>query len=129
MSQYATTTQANERMAPYFDGLTADEITVHLVDASGELDQIFSAIYELPLTAYPTIVTTWAVNIGAYRASIHKNFNASGEPSQVRQLYEDAIRGAKELVARGGGTGFEDSTPETEESGSFVVTNRKRGWR
>lgn len=129
MSQYATVARAREQSPAYFDALSDDEVTTLLVSASSELDLYFGAVFTLPLTAYPDIVSEWCVNIAVYRSGKETGFALDGSRTRARVDYEDTIQAVKDLSKSGSSYGFTDSTPTVEEGGTYVVTNRKRGWR
>lgn len=115
------------------DGILDDDvITKALQDADNLINTYIGAKYTVPLVAVPPIVTTWAVSIARY--FLHHN----GAPDQVKDDYEDAKAGAKD-VARGVGTlSVAPGEPEISSSSGTVMAqhpeqvftaSRLRGWR
>lgn len=70
-----------------------DVIDAALVHADNLVNGYVAVKYDVPLTAVPDLVRTWAVSIARY--ILHRN----GAPEHVAQDYKDAIASLKDVAA------------------------------
>ena len=76
-------------------GAVIDTVVVGraLSDADAEIDSYLAAVYTLPLGAVPSVLVRVACDIARYRLF------GDRVTEQVRQLYTDAVRDLKAIVA------------------------------
>ena len=76
-------------------GTVIDTVVVGraLSDADAEIDSYLAAVYTLPLGAVPAVLVRVACDIARYRLF------GDRVTDQVRQLYTDAVRDLKSIVA------------------------------
>jgi phage gp36-like protein len=129
---YATTDDLARaaRQGNALTGVSEDDKSAALDEASAVADSYLAARYTLPLTAWGGELTRHVINIALYQLVSDKNFNPQNTASTPRQRYEDAIRWL-ERVAAGTVTPVDvvDSGGATSTSGGLrVVSSTQRGW-
>jgi phage gp36-like protein len=132
MSQYGTDSDLLLVMKQEeIDTYDSDVRTSCLESASSLCDSRLGVVCTLPLTEWSKHVTLICVQLAKKLLRTRKNYDSTSP------LYEEterdfawALSELDKIVQRGSlPADCEDSTPEAEEGGAYVVTNRKRGWR
>lgn len=109
-------------------GISSTDRDTALVRASALADNYLQRRYALPLSSWSDTVRQCVCHIALYWLVSPRGFDPAAVGSTPRKLYEDALKTLENIVAYGD-AGITDSTPTVEEGGTYVVTNRKRGWR
>lgn len=132
MSQYGTDSDLLLAMTQAeIDTYDSSVRTSCIESASSLCDSRLGVVCTLPLTEWSDHVTLICVQITKKFLRTRKNYDSTSP------LYEEterdfawALSELDKIVERGAlPAGCEDSTPEVEEGGAYVVTNTKRGWR
>ena len=85
--------------------------------------------FKLPLLRWYADLAGHTAAVSAYRFMVSRGFAPEGHDSQVRMIFDDAIRWF-ERVAKGEivPTDIEDSSPHVDVGKVIITTHRRRGW-
>ena len=135
MTRYATTTDLT-RLGLSSGALTGVPTATQeeSLDAqSAVMDSYLGQIFTLPLRSWREDITRCCAVLTSWDLMVVRGFNpGAGNDEVLRLRYEDAQRQMRVWSARRATPpGVVDSTPsdDSEQDGTFVITNARRNWR
>jgi phage gp36-like protein len=109
--------------------IDSEQLWSHCVAASVSAEDYIGSAYEMPLTAWPRSLAMHCARLAAANILRDRGTDPEGPDQTVFDTEKASIRWF-EQIANGKlrPPGFVDSTPETFDGGSVVVTNPTREW-
>lgn len=126
-SAYATTTELARRApAKALSGVSTDDQTAALADASALADDFLAGRYALPLATWGGDLTRAVCAIALYDILSKRGFGAPGDATLYKQRADEA-RAWLEKVQTGAATLTRNVAPAASPA-TRVATSTRRGW-